>query len=240
MQPAYRVPLRIRLSRTIMRPIFRGLFHVLSRVKVSGKENVPASGPYLIAINHVSLFEPPFILAFWPMAPEAVGAVDIWKRRGQASLVRLYGGIQVHRGEFDRRLLDTMQAVFKTGKPLLIAPEGGRSHTPGMRRALPGAAYAVSKAGVPVVPVGISGATDDFLKNGLHGKRPSIEMRIGAPFHLPQVNERGDTRRLALQNNADLIMYRIAELLPEEYRGVYSAARSQASGIQAPDIQSEE
>jgi 1-acyl-sn-glycerol-3-phosphate acyltransferase len=110
---------------------------------------------------------------------------------------------------------------------LLIAPEGGRTHTPGLRKALPGAAYAVSKVDIPVVPVGVSGATDDFLKKGLQGKRPRIEMRIGIPFRLPPVNGKGDARRIALQENADRIMYKIAELLPEEYRGVYSFDNSQ-------------
>jgi 1-acyl-sn-glycerol-3-phosphate acyltransferase len=176
----------------------------------------------MIAINHVSLFEPPLLLAFWPTAPEAVGAVDIWERPGQSLLARLYGGIQVHRGQYDRQLLDTMQAALLSGRPLLIAPEGGRSHQPGMRRALPGVAYVIEKANVPVVPVGVVGATDDFLSRALSGHRPQIEMRIGAPFRLPAVSGVGEARRESRQHNVDLIMMRIAELLPPEYRGVYA------------------
>jgi 1-acyl-sn-glycerol-3-phosphate acyltransferase len=218
----YVVPYRFRFSRAVMRPIFRGLFHILAAIQIDGLENVPVKGPYVIAINHVSLFEPPFILAFWPVAPEAMGAVDIWSRRGQATLARLYGGIQVHRGEFDRRLLETILSVLNSGLPLLIAPEGGRSHVPGLRRALPGVAYAAGKIQVPVVPVGITGSTDDFLKRALHGKRPELKMRIGKPITLPPVEGRGEARRKALQGNADLIMYRIAALLPVEYRGVYA------------------
>jgi 1-acyl-sn-glycerol-3-phosphate acyltransferase len=53
------------------------LFHLLSRVHLSGLEHIPVQGPYLIAVNHVSLFEPPLVLAFWPVAPEAVGAAEI-------------------------------------------------------------------------------------------------------------------------------------------------------------------
>ena len=217
----YTPTLRTRWTRLILRPIFRGLFHILSHVRVHGKEHVPKSGPYLIAINHVSLYEPPFILAFWPVAPEAAGAVDIWERRGQDILVRLYGGIPVHRGEYDRKVIDMMQAVLKSGRPLLLAPEGGRSHTPGMRRALPGAAYLASLAQVPIVPVGISGATDDFFDRAIHGKRPTLEMRIGPPVTLPALEVRGETRRLARQRNADQIMLHIAALLPPEYQGVY-------------------
>ncbi len=218
----YRLPLHTRLLRVVLRPLFRGLFHLLSRVRITGKENVPKSGAYLITINHVSLFEPPFALAFWPVAAEAAGAVDIWDRTGQSLLVRLYGGIQVHRGEYDRKLIDTMLGVLYSNRPLLIAPEGGRTHTPAMRRALPGSAYLADLAGVLVVPVGIIGTNDEFLERALHGHRPEIEMRIGPPFRLPPITGKGDERRSARQENADLIMRKIAALLPSEYHGVYA------------------
>jgi 1-acyl-sn-glycerol-3-phosphate acyltransferase len=213
-----------------MRPVFRLVFHLLARVRIAGRENVPRSGGYLIAINHVGLFEPPFILAFWPATPEAVGAVDIWERPGQALLARLYGGIKVHRGEYDRRMLVLLVAALSSGRPVLIAPEGGRSHTPGMRRGLPGIAYAVDRAGVPVVPVAITGAGDHFLRDGLHGKRPLITMQIGAPLSLPPLEVAGETaspqeRHNRRQENVDRIMRRIAAMLPPEYRGVYRDAK---------------
>jgi 1-acyl-sn-glycerol-3-phosphate acyltransferase len=218
----YQVPLHTRLLRVILRPLFRGIFHALSQVRIIGKENVPKCGAYLITVNHVSLYEPPFALAFWPMAAEAAGAVDIWDRTGQSTLVRLYGGIPVHRGEYDRKLIDTLSSVLKAGRPLLIAPEGGRTHTLAMRRALPGTAYLADLAGVPVVPVGVVGTSDDFLERALHRQRPQIEMRIGPAFMLPPISGKGEQRRNLRQRNADLIMYKIAALLPVEYHGVYA------------------
>lgn len=223
MSKAYRVAWYNRFLRWLLRPVFRGVFHLLSRVTITGRENVPAHGPYMIAINHISLFEPPFMLAFWPVAPEAAGAVDLWNRPGQSLLARIYGGIQVHRGEYDRKLIDTMLSVLEAGYPLLLAPEGGRSHTPGMRRAYPGVAYLVERAGVEVVPVGLVGTTDDFLRRALRGQRPNIEMRIGKPLRLPMMNSLGLPRQEARQRNADLIMEHIAALLPEDYRGVYAS-----------------
>jgi 1-acyl-sn-glycerol-3-phosphate acyltransferase len=218
----YSIPLRIRLFRAVLRPVFRAVFHLLSRVRISGREHIPARGAYLIAINHVSLFEPPLLIAFWPTAPEAVGAVDIWERRGQSTLARLYGGIPVHRGQYDRDLLEKMLAALKAGYPLLIAPEGARSHTPGMRRALPGVAYVMDKAQVPVVPVAIVGTSDDFLARALKGKRPQVEIRIGPPVMLPPIRGKGEDRRNARQANVDLVMRQIAALLPEAYHGVYA------------------
>jgi 1-acyl-sn-glycerol-3-phosphate acyltransferase len=218
---SYQVPWGNRLSRAFLGPIFRGIFHLLSSVHIEGQENIPARGAYLIAFNHVSLFDPPFVLAFWPTMPEAAGAVDIWNRSGQATLVRLYGGIPIRRGEFNRKMLEQVLAVLQAGRALVIAPEGGRSHQPGMRPAYPGVAYIAERAQVPVVPVGVVGATDDFLKQAVRGKRPRLEMRIGKPIILPPVEGRGAQRRAGLQRNSDLVMQRIAELLPSNYWGVY-------------------
>jgi 1-acyl-sn-glycerol-3-phosphate acyltransferase len=218
----YTVSRQVRLFRWLVRPAFRGLFHILSRVKVTGVENVPRQGAYLIVTNHISLYDPPFVTAFWPVAPEGVGAVDIWQRKGQSNLVRYYGGIPIHRGEYDRQVIEKLLAVLDSGRPLLISPEGGRSHKPGMRRAAPGVAFLAEKAGVPVVPVGVVGTTDDYLEHALHGKRPLLEMRIGASFRLDVAQDPGLARHTARQRNADRIMLQIAALLPPDYQGVYA------------------
>lgn len=225
----YQVTNQVRIFRWMLRPFFRILFHVISEVRISGLENIPADGAYIIAINHISIVEPPFIIAFWPIAPEAVGAKEIWERRGQSLLAKLYGGIQVHRNEFDRQVIDNMIEVVASGRPLLIAPEGGRSHTPGMRRAYPGVAYIAAKSSAPIVPVGIIGSTSDFLREAIKLKRPLLEMNIGIPIELPKINGKGAHRRSELQENSDLIMYKLAELLPPNYQGVYAPGKSNSS-----------
>ena len=218
----YRVPVHNRLLRALIRPVFRLIFYAVSRVVITGLENVPREGPYLIAINHTSLFEAPLMAAFWPVVPEAAGAAEIWERGYQGILARAFGGIKVHRHDYDRKMLTTLLNVLASGYPLLIAPEGTRSHTPGMQRAEPGIGYLVDRAGVPVVPVGVVGSTDDFLKRGLRGERPQIEMHIGEPMQLTPITAKGAERRRMRQHNADHIMYRIAELMPPEYQGVYN------------------
>jgi 1-acyl-sn-glycerol-3-phosphate acyltransferase len=209
------------LARPIIRVLLRTVFHVLAPVKITGKKNVPYHKAYIVAINHVSLFEAPFVGVFWPEQVEALGASDVWDRPGQKYLARLWGGIPVHRGEYDRAAMEGVISALRSGYPLLIAPEGGRSHTPGMRKAYAGIAYIAEQTGVPVVPVGIVGTTDDFFKKASRGKRPPLEMRIGKPVVLPPVEGKGEARRESRQANTDLVMRHIAGLLPEEYRGVY-------------------
>ena len=210
------------LSRPLIRAILGMLLHILASVKITGRENVPLRSPYIAVINHVSLFEAPLVGAFWPEQLEVLGASDVWERPGQNILARLWGGIPVHRGDYDRAAIDSVISVLHSGFPLLIAPEGGRSHAPGLRQAKPGIAYIAEQTGVPVIPVGIVGTTDDFWQKASKGKRPPLEMRIGKPIQLPPVEGKGNERHASRQRNADLVMRHIAGLLPEEYRGVYA------------------
>jgi 1-acyl-sn-glycerol-3-phosphate acyltransferase len=207
-------------------PLFRGIFRLISSVTIDGLEHVPQKGAYLIAPNHVSLVDPPLVLAFWPSDPEAVAATDVLERPGQSLLVRWYGVIPVHRHEYDRHALEAIWGALRAGRPVMIMPEGTRSHVPGMRRAEPGVAYILEKINVPVVPVGVVGTTDDFFQHSIRGERPSVSMVIGEPLILPPIEGKGEARRLARQRNADLIMMRVASLLPFEYQGIYANSAS--------------
>jgi 1-acyl-sn-glycerol-3-phosphate acyltransferase len=112
--------------------------------------------------------------------------------------------------------------VIQAGYPLLIAPEGGRSHVPAMKRAMPGVAYIIEQTRVPVIPVGLVGTTEDFWQRARGGGRPALEIRIGKPITLPEITAKGAEKHAARQHNADLVMRHLAGLLPEEYRGVYA------------------
>jgi 1-acyl-sn-glycerol-3-phosphate acyltransferase len=218
----YHVPLRFRIIRPFLKSLFRGIFRTLAHVKISGKENIPYGKPYVVAMNHVSIFDPPFVAAFWPEELEIIGAIDVFDKPGQGQLLKLYGVIPVHRGDYDRTLLTKIIAMVKSGRPLLIAPEGARSHDTAMRRAKPGIAYIVEKTGAPVLPVALVGTTEDFWQRARRGEKPPLEMRIGKLLSLPPITAKGSDKQAARQRNADLVMSYLAGLLPEEYRGAYA------------------
>ena len=218
----YRVSFGLLLRRITLKTLARLVFRILGNIKMTGLENIPVDRSYVVAINHISIFDPPFTLAFWPTTLEAVGAADVFDKPFQGQLLEMYGVIPVHRGEYDRDLIEIMLAMLRSGFPLMIAPEGGRSHATAMRRAKPGVAYILDEARVPILPVGIVGTTGDFMKDGLTSRRHTLELRIGKSFTLPPIEGRGEARREARQHNADLVMQHIAGLLPPEYRGVYA------------------
>jgi len=219
---SYHVPLKFRISRPILKTVFRGVFHLLGRVIIKGKENLPYGHSYVVAMNHVSIFDPPLAAAFWPEQLEIIGASDVFEKPGQGQVLKAYGVIPVHRGDYDRTLFNKIISVIKAGYPLLIAPEGGRSHVPAMRRAKPGIAYIIEQTRVPVVPAALIGTTEDFWQRARRGDRPSLEICIGKPITLPEITVKGNEKHEARQQNADLVMRYLAGLLPEEYRGVYA------------------
>jgi 1-acyl-sn-glycerol-3-phosphate acyltransferase len=210
------------LARPVVKGILKSVFYILAPIKITGKENIPFGESYILAMNHVSLFDPPFIVSCWPEMVETLGAAEVWNKPGQGILAVLYGGIPVHREDVDRQALDIVLNALRSGYPVLIAPEGGRSHVPAMMRAKSGVAFIAEKSGLPVLPVGIVGTTEDFWHKGIRGQRPELELRIGKPINLPPIEGNGRERKENRQKNADLVMATIAGLLPEEYRGVYA------------------
>ncbi|MGC8856941.1 MAG: lysophospholipid acyltransferase family protein [Anaerolineae bacterium] len=224
MRKPYRPPAYVFITRPLLRGVARLLFRMFGLVEIHGLENVPRRGAYLVAVNHISVYDPPFVLAFWPRTLDAIGAIDVFERPLQGQLLRLYGTIPVHRGEYDRALIEKMLDLLRAGRAVMIAPEGGRSHEPAMRRAKPGIGFLLQQANVPVVPVGVTGTMDDYLQRVLRGERPALGMWVGRPILLPPPPANAQERRAARQQIADLVMSHIAGLLPEEYRGAYAGS----------------
>src|SRR5215217_1143962 len=112
MSAAYHVPLPFRLSRPILKAVFRPIFRLLGRVHISGTEHIPLGKAYVVAMNHVSIYDPPLATAFWPEQLEIIGASDVFDKPGQGELLRAYGVIPVHRGDYDRVLFTKIISVL--------------------------------------------------------------------------------------------------------------------------------
>ena len=203
----------------ILRAIIRALLPLLVRMEVVGRDNLPQSGPYILATNHISVFDTPVLLVVCPHTIRAFAAAKHRRNPFYAPILVMGGSIWVRRGEVDRKALREALAALRRGDVLGMAPEGTRAREVyALQRGKSGAAYLATRADVPIVPVGLTG-TERIKDNFPRLKRSAVRVVIGEAFRLP---ESGRVRGARLDEYTDLIMRRIAQLLPEEYRGVYA------------------
>lgn len=144
---------------------------------------------------------------------------ELFRSRIVGYLVGSFGAFPVSRGRLDKKALRQAMQLLADGQALVIFPEGMRSRGGRLRAAFPGVALIASRSGVPIIPVGITGA-EKVKGVAWLWRRPEITVNIGQPFSLPSVN--GKLTKVELSKLTDVIMGRIAELLPPEYRGHYA------------------
>jgi 1-acyl-sn-glycerol-3-phosphate acyltransferase len=193
----------------------------LARVDIEGLEHAPESGPLIVAANHMSNTDPPFIGGY--LAP-ALGrrpvflAKDALFKGPLGILIRSLGAEPVKSGGSDIDAYRTAKRILDDGGVMAILPEGTRSRDGVMAKPKPGVSLLAVRTGAPVLPVGISG-TDRLL--GRNQTLPKIgtriTLRIGAPFHLELPPD--TDRRSGLAAADDELMRRIAGLVDERHRG---------------------
>ena len=219
-RPEIQYPRR-RIIRRLLRGANGALFRLLTRLRVEGQENLPSSGPLLVAINHFNFTDPAVVLRAVPWPIEVLGGFrqpnsPFWG----GWLLGLWGHLPVHRGTGARGALRLAETVLAQGGVVGIAPEGGSWATV-LRPPRPGAAFLAARSRARVLPVGIHGAHNIFPSLS-RGRRAQVTVRIGAPIGPFHVEERGERRRRQLDAVGHQIMQAIAGLIPPEHRGYYS------------------
>jgi len=196
---------------------FEALFQLILQREVVGAENFPEP-PYILATNHISALDTPILLTVCPHIIRAFAAQKHKRNPVFAPILYMAGTIWVRRGEIDRQSLREAIGVLERGEVLGIAPEGTRSRaTHALLEGKMGTAYLATRANVPIVPIALTG-TQHWKHNLVRLRRTCVRAVVGIPIRLP-----ADThaRSEQLSEYTQLIMSRIAELLPEEYQGAY-------------------
>lgn len=208
---------------------------VLWSVRVSGRENVPGSGPYLLAPVHRSNIDTFLVARLTKRRLRYMGKDSLWKYPALGRLFTALGAFPVHREGADRDALRTSVQAIEAGEPLVLFPEGSRRSGPKVAGIFEGAAYVALRTAAPIVPVGIAGS-ESALGKGLRLPRPGpIEVVVGEPI-VPEVaagagmpaGGRGHApRRVVTATTA-----RLAERMQvaQDVAGERLAARSRAAG----------
>jgi len=195
------------------RAISRVGLAALGTVDVTGLDLLP-EGPFILAVNHLSMADVPLALSVIPRRTTIL-ATDALQRYWVLDQIvgRLGESIYVPKAGDVAPALERALGVLRAGGIIALAPEGRRNRA-GLGRAETGIAWLAARSGLPVVPYAAWGQElwrHRFRRPG----RLRLSVRIGEPIAPPA----GDT---GARHYADLVMCRIAELLPPRYRGAYA------------------
>ncbi len=213
---------RYESRRRILRFLIRTIgFTLLAKLDhVEGVEKVPARGPAILMINHISFADPFVVMHVLPRNIVPMAKIEVYSYPVVGIFPRLYGVIPVQREETDRRAIQGAMDVLEAGEIILVAPEAHRG--PQLRQGKEGVAYLATRVDAPIVPVAIDG-TIGFPTFRLlpRWREPGASVRFGDPFRFKSPGgERAGGEMLRLMT--DEAMYILAAMLPEGRRGFYS------------------
>lgn len=191
----------------------------LVRVEAHGQEYVPETGGVVLAGNHthgVEIFAMGLSCSrqIHFMAKAEIFEINPWLNR----LMYGAGAFPVRRGQRDLGAIQAAVDILRRGKALGIYPEGTRHKA--LARGKSGAVRMAMIAGVPIVPVGVSGTLDAAERAFKFRRRGLVTVRFGEPLFF----EDRSTDPVAVQQATTQMMVAIARLLPREMQGVYADA----------------
>ena len=208
------------MKRETLQRLVRFLIKHLTYTEFIYPENIPAEGAVILATNHMSHMDTP-VLFVNPRRPDITALVTT--KYQEKPFIRWFTkvaeGIWINRDIADFSAIRKASEVLAKGRALGIAPEGTRSQTGQMQEGKPGTVMLALKTGAPIVPVALTG-TEDALEKLMHLRRPHITATFGEPFTLPEFQPHH--RSEELQRWTGILMRKIAAMLPEKYRGIYS------------------
>ena len=200
----------------------------VARLEVVHAERMPMEGRVVVVGNHLSNFDPVLVCGCSPRRMRAMAKREMFETPLIGWTVWAFGAFPVRRYSADFGALRVGRNHLLAGQAVLVFPEGTRSPTQALMPALPGSAMLALLGDAPVVPVAVTGTEalsgPRAILGGLLRGRPTVRVEFGEPFSLG--GEGTPTGRRAEQAT-DLLMRRIAELLPERYRGAYDRPGSE-------------
>ena len=210
-----------------MKRVVAPLLKVIFRPKVEGLDNLPATGPVILASNHLAFIDSFVIPLVVPRRVNFLAKAEYFHGKGiKGALSRWFfhsmGHIPVERGNgrAARMSLDIAEDVLAKQGVFAIYPEGTRSLDGRLYRGKVGVARIALATGAPVVPVALMGTnTVQPSGKGIPRIRP-VTVRFGKPLHFSRYE--GMKESTAIHRAVtDEIMYAILELSGQEYVDSY-------------------
>jgi len=157
---------------------------ISSPTKVNGLESIDTSKPYVYAVNHASALDIPVLYVYLPFEFRIAFKKELLAYPIVGWHLKRSGQICVDQQNPARSIGSIRAALksLKSGLPLVIFPEGGRTPDGEIKPFLPGALFLAIKAQVDIVPVALVGTFELLPMNTYHIKCRPLEMRVGQPI----------------------------------------------------------
>jgi 1-acyl-sn-glycerol-3-phosphate acyltransferase len=200
--------------------VIKGLLRVACQVDDQELHQVPSHGPLILVCNHVNSLEVP--LVFTHLQPRPVTGFaksESWESRWMGALFDLWGIIPIRRGEADTVAMRRGLEALAQGKIVAITPEGTRSRHGRLQSGQAGVVTLAMHSGAPLQPLVYFGG-ETLSQNLRRLRRTDFHIRVGPAFCINTHGAR--LTREVRQEITTEIMYRLAALLPEAYRGEYA------------------
>lgn len=207
---------------------YRVLFAFSGGVRVHGREHLPRDEAFLICANHCSLLDPPLIGTTLSVEIGYLAKKELFKYPVLASILRTVGAIPIDRSRLGRDTIRTVSRVLKTGRPMLVFPEGTRSRNGKLGEAKTGIGFLARMTGLAVVPAYIHN-TRRWPRTIGRGKR--IAVHFGPPLSAAWMAKVARDKA-GYQKIADEIVDRIRIMQPDAI-GVGNAG-DQPGSVQTP------
>ena len=206
------------LTRTVLGPLARLIY----RPVIEGRENIPRTGPVLLASNHLSFIDSFVIPLVAPRRVVFLAKSEYFTGRGIRGLWMRWiftalGAIPVQReGTLGaaQEALDSALEILNEGLAFAIYPEGTRSRDGRLYRGRTGVAWLALTAACPVVPVALSGTQDIQPVGSWVPRIRRMTVRFGEPLDFSHL--RGAKPGLARREATDAVMAAIRELSGQE------------------------
>ena len=182
-----------------VRSLLSVIFRIFLGVKVHGQKWFPKNGRVILAVNHVSGYDPFIVGTFSPRELHFLAKEELFRFPPLGKLLKKLNAIPLQREGGDRRAIQTAFHILKAEHPLLLFPEGTRSRNGKFQKAKAGVGMLAWRSGSNVLPVHLSG-TFRLFPNLL---RRRIRVTFGRPIEI----ERFKSLRLPLKE----IYLRISE-----------------------------
>jgi 1-acyl-sn-glycerol-3-phosphate acyltransferase len=189
----------------------------LYRTRAIEVDNVPPSGPVILAANHFSNMDH-FLAGVWLRRKIRFLAKSQLFGNPVGDYIFSRGGVfPIRRGHADEEAFKTIHAIFDRGGLVMIYVEGGRSRTGQLGEARPGVGRAALESGVPVVPVAIHGSQG--IRRWKRLTFPKVTVRYGEPLRFEVVESPSREQQQACAEEVFARVRSMYEELEREGRG---------------------